>query len=137
MCDYSLEHLSSRPAKVGTSLPILVDNGAQTCWRRRRSQLSPSVAFAPYLPSVFPLKLAVDLFAARWPTIVAVILLAAAVAYLDLASKRIPTVTMAHAGPAPAVSVAHEEQAPVSRMVCVREGVAPACNCVGWRPSSR
>ena len=63
-------------------------------------------------------------FRGAMATIVAVILLAAAVAYLDLASKRIPTVTMAHAGPAPAVSVAHEEQAPVSQMVCVRGGRA-------------
>jgi hypothetical protein len=76
--------------------------------------------------SLLALGLAVEV-GGRWfrgamATIAAATLVAMTVAYLDLASRRLPT-----------VSVAHAEEAPVSQMACVRQGVAPACNCVGAR----
>ena len=73
--------------------------------------------------SLLALGLAVEV-GSRWlrgamATIVAATLLAMTVAYLDLASKQLSTVSMARA-----------DEAPVVQMVCVRQGIAPSCNCV-------
>jgi hypothetical protein len=72
--------------------------------------------------SLFALALAVDcrsrLIRALCSTTVAALLLATILGYLELATKRLPTVTEAHAEPAP-----------VTQSVCVRQGAAPACNC--------
>ena len=72
--------------------------------------------------ALFALGLAVEcrsrLIRALCATIVAAMLLATTIGYLELATKQLPTVTAAHAEPAP-----------VSQSVCVRRGVVPACNC--------
>jgi hypothetical protein len=72
--------------------------------------------------ALFALGLAVEcrsrLIRALCATIVAAVLLATTVGYFELANKRLPTVTEAHA-----------ERAPVSQSGCVRQGVVPACNC--------
>jgi hypothetical protein len=58
-------------------------------------------------------------FRGAMATMVAATLLAITVAYLDLASKRVPTVSTAHGGGA---GVSNGR---------VRHWVAPVCNCVG------
>jgi hypothetical protein len=73
--------------------------------------------------SLFALGVAVEcrssrLIRALCATFVASVLLATTIGYLELATKRLPTVAEAHA-----------ESAPVSQSMCVRQGVAPACNC--------
>jgi hypothetical protein len=72
--------------------------------------------------SLFALGLAVEcrsrLIRALCATIVAAVLLATTVGYLELATKPLPTVTEARAEPAP-----------VSQSGCVRQGIVPACNC--------
>jgi hypothetical protein len=73
--------------------------------------------------SLLALGLAVEV-GSRWlrgamATIVAATLLAMIVAYLDLASKQLSTVSMART-----------DEAPVVQMVSVRQGIAPSCNCV-------
>jgi len=77
--------------------------------------------------SLFALGLAVErsnrFFRGAMATIVAATLLALTVAYLDLAFKRLPTASVAHAA----------EPRPASQTACVRQGVVPACNCVEQR----
>jgi hypothetical protein len=72
--------------------------------------------------ALFALGLAVEcrsrLIRALCATIVAAVLLATTIGYLELATKRLPTVTEAHAEPAS-----------MSQSACVRHGVVPACNC--------
>ncbi len=76
--------------------------------------------------SLLALGLAVEsrsrLLRGAMATVSAAALLAMMIAYLDLASKALPT-----------VSAAHAKQAPASKTLCVRQGIVPACNCVGAR----
>ena len=92
--------------------------------------------------ALLALGLAVEgsrLFRRLMATIVAVILLATAVAYLT--SKQAPTVSGARAAeptPRPSqVTVAQAKQTPekgpTPQTTCIRQGTVPACNCVMQR----
>jgi hypothetical protein len=91
-------------------------------WAGTQETLMLAILVIAGFCSLFALGLAVECrsrsIRALCATIVAAMLLTATIGYLELATKRLPTATEAHAEPAP-----------VSQSACVRQGVAPACNC--------